>query len=481
MNKGKLFLSFVFLYTMLFLLVGCYKDIGNYKLKDINEITFSYGSGDTIQINQFDTLRVSPEFDQTINQSAEGLSFKWAVFLETPPVTGYVNEVLSEKRELNVQFGLSPQTYTLLLTVTDNNTGVSFFKKYRLLVNSTLSEGWLIVGEDNAGKTDIHLLHPNGKTIPNILSTANPGQDLPTYIQKVRVLTKFFGTSQDIYVLGKTDAIRVNYVNFTIVNRAADWFIEKQTVLKPQEYRYDMIGLNGFFVNNGRINSNQTDFRFGVPAFGDYYLSEYIFPAQSSDGAIVYDTIHKRFYNYTNKQFVDFSVVDGAPFNMNNVGMGIISAGPAPASQYNYLMRDDAGDFYVLRISYGSPVGKYPVGNAYKIKEARNFAFSSLYFHAYYSVGNEIYLLDIANNTSKLIYSFPSGEEITALRLKQTFSAFVSFSDNNRTLAVGTFNGTEGRAYTFAIDNLGEFEGGTYNLEYENLDKPVFLEYKNKK
>src|SRR5690606_640476 len=104
-----------------------------------------------------------------------------------------------------------------------------------------------------------------------------------------------------------------------------------------------------------------------------------------------------------------------------------------------------------------------------------------LYFHAYYAVGNKLYLLDIANNKASVVYEFPSGEAITAMSLKQSTSQFVGFPDNNRTLAVGTYNGTKGRVYTFSIDNLGTFVGGAHTMMFDSLEKPITLQYKNRK
>jgi hypothetical protein len=92
-----------------------------------------------------------------------------------------------------------------------------------------------------------------------------------------------------------------------------------------------------------------------------------------------------------------------------------------------------------------------------------------------------LYLLDPVNNISKVVFSFSDSEEITALALKQSRSQFVGFPDNNRTIAVGTYDGTKGKVYTFSVNNIGEIEGDAYTSMYDDLNKPVTLEYKNRK
>lgn len=462
-------------------LTGCYKDKGNYDLHEINKVSILKNGSDTVQINQFGQLKVETTLAQTLVGDEANLSYKWSVFLFSSPITGVVDEVLAETKDLDVQFGLRPETYTLLYTVTDNSTGVSYFKKYLLQVSSTLSEGWLLISEEASGARDIDLLHPNGSTINNLLSTANPGESIPSGLHTVRVLTTFFGSSQNIFILGETAGMRLKYTDFTKVNVATDWFVEKNINMKPQEYSYDRLGSNAFYIDNGKIYSNQVDFRYGAALSGDYELSKYFLPAQSSDAAIVYDQKNKKFLNYSGKKFSTFSSAGNAGFDMNDVGMDVLFGGTAPSSQYSYLMKDSQQRPYVLRISNGGSVGKYPVDQATNVLQASAAAFSGLYFHMYYSVGNEIYLLDIANNSAKLLYTMPAGESISALSLKQSLSSFVGYPDNNRVLAVGTYNGTEGKVYTFGIDNVGEISNGSYTAVYENLDKPISLTYKNRK
>lgn len=460
---------------------SCYKDKGNYDLSEINEISLQRNGSDTIIINQFDSLKIQPIINQTMGKEDADLSFKWSAFNYVAPITGGTDVILSDSRDLNVLCGLGPNTYTVLYTVTDNKTGVSSFKKYYLQVNSAFNEGWLMIGEKSTGKRDIHLLNASGQIVTDIYATANRGMELPEGAHTISVLTTFFGGSQNIFILGENDAVRVFYTNFTKLNSLKDWYFEMPKVSKPQQIMYDQVGSNTMFMNNGMLYSNQVDTRFGVALPGDFDFSEYFLPQQSFEGALVYDQKGKRFYSINRKVINTFASNPTAAFDMNNVGMTPLFGGPAPSNQYNYLMLDEMEDPYVLRVNFAGAISKNKVDLAQNIHGATHMVFSGLYFHAYYAVGNKLYMLDIANNKSNLVYEFPSGEEISALALKQSQSSFVGFPDNNRTLAVGTYDGSQGKVYTFSIDNIGLFVNNTFVNLYDKLDKPITLKYKNRK
>lgn len=480
MNKYLFKIKYI-LCTLIVLItaIGCYKDKGNYDLREINKISFVKNGSDSIQINQFDMLMVEPSIDQTMSHSEDNLDHKWTVYLHDEPMSGVIHEELAQTKNLNVQFGLRPDRYTLLYTVTDRNTGVSEFKKYFLQVGSKLSEGWLMISEDIEGDRDVDLLHPEGYVIERLLSSANPSVILPKGLHKISVLTTFFGGSQDIFLMGEDDAMRVRYVDFTKINELKDWFVEGQPIHKPQDYAYDMVGGNAFYMDNGKLYSNQVDFRYGNAVTGNYRLAPFIYPSQSGESAVVYDQIKKRFLSYQRKVLNEYS--SGGAFDMNNVGLTALFAGPAPGNQFSYLMKGEADDYYVVRVHQGGAEGKYSVNKAENIHKVEHVAFSGLYFHIYYSVDNKVYLLDVSNNTSTLVYTFPSSETISALSIKQSNSSFVGYPDNNRTLAIGTYDGNEGKVYAFSIDNIGKFVDDTYFELYTGLQKPISLTYKNRK
>lgn len=480
MNRKFKNIAMIALSWIILILHSCYKDKGNYDISEINKVSILKVGSDTISINQFDSLRVNTQIEQTLHQGTENLSYKWTVFYNKAPAFGLVDQQLAETKDLDVQFGLEPADYNVLYTVTDKNTGVSVFKTYFLQVSSILSEGWLMVGENAQGQSDMHLLHPDGHVVSNILSSANPGLTIPK-LHTSRVLTTMFNGAQHIYVLGSDNGFSVNYNTFVKLNEAANWFVETPAVNRPMEVRYDYTGINQFYVDNGVFYSNQESFRYGTPVAGNYYISRYFFQATSGEQAIIYDELNKRFYNSFNKRYNNFAPSANNAFDMNNVGMDVLFGGHGPDNRYHYLMKDAQQIPYVLVVDAASSVAKYRVDQGAKVLQSTQAVFSGLYMHMYYTVGNELYMLDIPNNASRLLYTFPADQQATALTIKSSGSMWVGFGDNNRTLVVGTYDGTKGSAYVFAIDNLGGITDNTYSYIYENIDKPIAFEWKNRR
>lgn len=462
-------------------ITGCYKDKGNYDLQEINKISMKSDARDTINVLQFDTAKMNPVVSQTMPIPETRLIYKWSAYLYSAPIGGSTAQTLSTQKNLNVPIGLKPDKYTLLYTVTDTETGVSYFKKFFMEVSSKLSEGWLMINEKADKSRDIDLLNANGTVVRDIYRTAN-SENLPDGAYSIKILATFFNSAQNIIILSEKDAVRVNYASFLKLQNAKDWFVSKPEQLHPENYAYNTFGSATFMVTNGSFYGGQVDLRFGAPLGGDHKISKFIYAPGSNDAGILYDTKNQRFLNYSNNAVFTFSIPANAAFNMNQIGKELIAAGKAPGDNFNYLMKDNGADaFYIYRVNNGGAAGLYNVSAAAELKNAKLFAFSGMYMHVYYAVGNNIYLLDIEKNSAKIIYTFPAGEEVTAMCLKQSHSTWVGYADNNRTLAVGTFNNNAGKVYTFSIDGLGGFTDHTFTKEYKGLEKPVFLEFKNRK
>lgn len=464
---------------------GCYKDKGNYDLWEINKISMANAEGkDTVITLQFDTVEIKTVITQTKSIPEDRLTYRWSAFLYTPPLSGVIDQVLSTEKDLKVAVGLRPDKYTLLYTVTDTQTGVSYFKKFYMEVNTVLSEGWLLIDEKQDGNRDVDLLNTNGTVVRDIYSGANGGEYLPQGAHSVKVLATFFASAQNIVILAENDAVRVNYSTFLRMEKAKDWFIQAPAKLKPENYYYNLFGANTFFITDGNFYGVQVDTRFGAPAEGTFKVAKYAYPSVSTNESYLYDTKSQRFLNYSNGKIREFSTPVGAPFNMNKIDKELIYAATAPGSTYNWLFKNNDEDkFYVYRVAMSANAASaiYDINKATDIKDASSFTFSGLYLHMYYAVGNKIYLLDIEKGTSQVIYTFPQGEEVTTMMLKQSQSSFVSYSDNNRTLAIGTYNQTEGKVYTFSINNLGTFTDDTFVKKYSGLGKPISMEYKFRK
>jgi len=126
---------------------GCYKDKGNYDYVELNEIEIS-GLKESYDLFILDTLRLEPEIDYTLVNNPN-VSYKWTLGLDKVVGT-----------EKNLEFVVPndiPRIEHLLLTVSDNTTGISKRASVLIVSEQLYSKGWLILSEKD-GKSDLSFI-----------------------------------------------------------------------------------------------------------------------------------------------------------------------------------------------------------------------------------------------------------------------------------------------------------------------------------
>lgn len=478
----------IFLLSLLTALIaGCYKDKGNYDLSDINVLTLSGSIPDTIRILQMDTLRISAIVDQSIPVSEEKLRYKWSLF--TWPNATAAEIVLGTSKDLKVAISSKPEIYALLLKVTETETGVDYFKRFYLQVNSILSEGWMMLEDRPDGHPDAAILTPAGDIFRDIYRGANEGELLPANAGAIRILNSL-RIGQSVFILTPDNGIEVDYAGFKKFGEAKDWFFQAPEVIKPEGYIYTKMGVTAFFLNNGFTHIyaffNEGAPKLGAAQKGNWRISKYMMPNLSSDYMYFYDDLNQRFLSHSSATISGFSNPAGSAWDMNNVGKQLVYAGPGINTFYNCLMKNNYEDkFFVYRVNQGAAVPAaeiYEVLNAPGIATGKFFQSSGLFLHMYYASGNNIYLLDIPAQTARLVYSFPAGAEITAMELKQSPTSLVfPYTEDNRQLVAATYEGGEGKFYSFSIGNTGDFINNSYSKVYTGFGRIRDLEFKYRK
>ncbi len=459
---------------------SCSKDKGNYNLKPINEINIT-DKDSAIFVYQFDVLKLQPKLTQTLGKDESRLKYSWKAYINN---TQTKLNILGDERNLNSRIALNPGKYILQYTVTDTETGVSFFKKYDMEVSTYFNEGWMLLEDMPEGKKELAIVNVKDSVLRNLYGRANPNEELSRDSKFVRILTNING-EQNVYVVGQQEAVEVDFVGLRRIGDFASLFFSKPTNFRVQNYLYNTVGNAGFVVNDDQLYSSNGNipFKFGAPIRGDWMISKYVFPHYYDDYAIVYDTKNKRFLQHRDATIYTLSEPAGSAFNPNNVGLELVYGGISQGDVYNCVMKDNSNSYYVYRVDASAfaqviAYEKYNVANAPKIERADFFASSGLYLHIYYAVDNELYLLDIPSGNAKLVYSFPAGTEISAMELKQG-NLIVYYPDENRTLAVATHQNNTGNLYLFEITNTGLFDGDTYKKQFGGFNKILDLEYKN--
>lgn len=153
----------------LVLAAACISDDGNYDYNAPEEprITFSEEPYEAMMGEWF---TLTPEV--TFSDKSR-LSFDWSI---SDPFE--MKEHLFEGPQLNFVYGLRAQTYSVQLTVTDNQNGMKYFYDFKIKGNTPFSNGTLLLTAVN-GKSQLDFIKPDGSVLRDIYATMNDGAPLP--------------------------------------------------------------------------------------------------------------------------------------------------------------------------------------------------------------------------------------------------------------------------------------------------------------
>ena len=102
--------------------VSCYKDLGNYDYRDINEITIDPGSY-TYSAGVPSEVVITPTVTQSLTEGTDNLSYLWQ-----RPVSGNRWEELGTEPQYVLQVTQEDnQVINLIFSVTDNNLGITTY------------------------------------------------------------------------------------------------------------------------------------------------------------------------------------------------------------------------------------------------------------------------------------------------------------------------------------------------------------------
>jgi hypothetical protein len=131
----------IYPFLLLSLAGGCIEDNGNYDYSTLDVIEIGGIKTDTtFQVDQFDTLRLTPALQFSGKEIAD-LSHEWKIN----------HEVVSTEPALEVKVSLDPNTatayYPASLRVTDNATGLMYYKNFRVTVTTSVTHGLFVLSE----------------------------------------------------------------------------------------------------------------------------------------------------------------------------------------------------------------------------------------------------------------------------------------------------------------------------------------------
>ncbi|MBV4359260.1 PKD-like family lipoprotein [Pinibacter aurantiacus] len=547
MNNKNIWSTLVVAVLTIFIFVACKKDKGNYNYTAINTITVTTDSlnvdaskvitNDSISVKQFDSLTVNVLLSQT--QASGNLSYQWMIIQTAQNISNPAQYIVGTTQQLKTRINLSPNLYRLVLKVTDNTTGVSFYKFYSLNVDTSPwgGEGWVVLQDQpSQGGCDISLIATKdgtsgtGTVYPNLYSLGNFGKKLPTGTSKVNVLNYSASLRiQKVSFFYPNGGVQVRSTDFADSSYTSGWFFAEPTSINLQAN-----GINQGFQYEYLINNNQLHYRavnatsiksppilFNAPVLGSWTLAPFVLNAGLSDYFLtLYDQSNKCFLQYNaqtgalvnvttdipNGHFVAYSKgtapldpVTGSGFDMNRIGKNLFYAEnsqpqSATPATFSCVFRNDASDstwLYQFAVTTANAntntTGRYFLSTAKVpgINAATLFAFPTFltlpgkFYYVNSNTINTCTIGTLATSTSAVGYTFPAGTVVKAMKVFKS-GYTTAPSTESKVLVVATdetASGQGNKVYFLSITSTGDINTNPLAV-YTGFDKIVDIAFK---
>jgi hypothetical protein len=296
MKKLFYILSFIAIFF-----AGCIKDKGNYNYHEISGVIVTNldTSAAGYQVNVGDTLRISPVFTPSLPGSNDSFSAKWETnYPNSLPPGGY--HLLSSTKDLSLPIFFAPGKQLLLLTITNNTTGISYFKQVNITIANKYSEGFFVLSNvaDTARVDFVNYTPATGvfNTVIDLNKKVNMG------------LPPGGGKPLEIAYYGVGSLGAGNYV-FLLTQNAT-------SKLHPETYSY--------------TNLSPISLSFAEPLPNGFALDKILCPVSSAASAVIafdngniYRILSSPFFSYTlnwNKDYTTNQPFTAAPFAAANSG-----------------------------------------------------------------------------------------------------------------------------------------------------------------
>lgn len=487
-------INYCFAILTLLLMVACTKDQNNFSYDEAFDFKISDDVSGVIQVRQGETLRLSPEFDDSKGE----FSYLWFAWRNNGAV-GYRNDRDTLATTKNLEAVIKPsyyilgEPYKLTYQVTNKKTGISAYYFYDLLVSNIYTEGWLVLEEKN-GLGDFSMILPSGEVVHHIYSSLNPSapvQDpIMLSLSSGNVTDDVNPAGRKFYLVGKKD---IRDLDVLTMQKRSDFdflFFQPPAVRDLTFAGWSGTAL-GVIVNEGLLITNFVGGFPGAKKFGlymqapdleyDYKMAPFVanvgdynwreHPAVFAN--IMYDQRNKRFYSVSGQSISAFptNASNLSVFDLNNVGLSMHFMGRAHITNAHNAIMYDGGGAYILQFKSLTTTGN-PVTTLLKQQmSAPNIlqtvpsciAPSTRTPHIFYGYGNTLYRYEITSNTTTQLHSF-NNETIQNVK-------FRSLEDGIAEILIATGTGTDNKVYKANVNANGIFEGiaGTPAVGFDRI------------
>lgn len=444
------------------LVSACSPDLGNYTYTPIPDPVI-VGIEDTYSVLAFSQLQIGVSFETSLDQS--GFEYEWRAL---GAASGSELTTIARTKDLDWTVSLPSGSYTIYYKVTDTSSGVFWQKEFTLEIRETTSEGWMVLCRTPEGKVDLQMISAvTSQVYKDILRSSGLA---PLSGPKSVMWSEYSDPSSPYYLLTEELTTRLSRYSFSwsdefvlryemgmsgsvpVADFLVDGVAEKLMIAGGKLYKADClvgIGLFGEIPGGGNfapyVCTNKCSSSIIVPAYmlyneGTKELMAYVPNFGMEDlgrNPVLYtmNNLVKFLRNMTGGGEVVGTAYDQFPSGMELVALYSSSYDPDNSNMgVNYAVLRSGDRFEVYGVQLGEMWGAVQIGDcAYavgrscytdvsscaSIAEASNFVFSPLRSAMYYSVGSDVYMVDLSSAAPAAVKQISlAGEEIRCLEFK---------------------------------------------------------------
>lgn len=490
------------------IMAGCYKDLGNYSYKEINDIGFQDIAPQYTMMFR-DTLRIKPKLDFVLDKGDTGkYEYQWLIFfLDDISETNY--KVIGTERDLSYDVTAKVGKYKAWLRVKDKNTGVQYKHEFKLTIQSKVYEGWLVLSDVN-GMARLDMVSvlpaPLGETmITDLLTFTGAGLAPQKGPRAIKVMSDPFKNKTALYLMTDDGANKLNGDDFTWTTTGAI----RYEMLGPQPAGFAPRVMDIATGTYCMISDDQLYIQYPVYGLGygsqqnkaagtnmPIKLAPFVGKANSvlSTWVVFYDVERRWFVRLDGtkdagcdsiptpsnalisyKTGKDLVYMQNANFNQNDIFA--ILKDPGLPNYYLFRMSVD-GYPSVFRQNQFTRIDQ----STGDIAHAQKFAVGHELGYVIYSVGSKIYEYDINYNTHHLVADLGT-EVVSRLKVINAGGSKPDYKEYTNGIIVGSYDpagpvGSNGKLRVFKMPPRNE----PFQLykSYSGFGKVIDMEYRTR-
>ncbi|WP_169515978.1 PKD-like family lipoprotein [Gaetbulibacter saemankumensis] len=478
---------------------SCSEDLGNYDYSEINEVTF-----EGVESEYFGLLgepfEIIPnlKFSQDMSGDESNYSYEWIAFQRGNVLPGDIKKDLAFTKNLQLEaLQIPPAEYDVRYRVTDNSTGVQFSTSFRLHVQSTIYEGWMLLNDINGVARLDMVSKINDTYVPIYDVLAYTGSSLslegaPKDVTCFDYDQQFYG----IYVTTEGNGTT------KLHPESFDWQLDYNLSYEmlgdvPTDFGADLIERIGsqesLMYHDGDLYYYLRIFqyRYGVPiniVSGEsttFRASPFIGTGGFYGKNLLYDVDNKRFIQHAWGGKECNVMSPGTLFDYNTgkdllyMRRSIYNGGEVfailkdPADSKLYLARMSSSRGTITQTYYE----EIPETIAVDMAQADYFAVSPDFGYIFYNVGGKVYEYDFSLKQTKLMIDKGSAE-ITVLKFQDDSKSFGGDTRSELVLASYDAASNEGTMELYEVPPVN----GDLNLQasYVGFGRIVSISYRDR-